>query len=132
MELITVIRNRTFGCWLFRNLTIFNFSFKEIIKITCGVIQKGRYFKYGNFCPPLSDVSITHFSLNLSLSLLSLLSLSSLPLSLSPLSLLSPSFSLSFPLSLSLFLFLSLLCDSLKIGKLCKERIEVFFVIMTA
>ena len=65
MGLITVIRNRTFGCCLFRNLTVFNFSFKEII-------------------------------------------------------------------SVSLSLSLSLLCDSLKIGKLCKERIEVFFVIMTA
>ena len=34
MGLITVIRNRTFGCCLFRNLTVFNFSFKEIISVS--------------------------------------------------------------------------------------------------
>ena len=53
------------------------------------VIQTGRYSKNGSFCPPLSHVTITHFSLNLSL---------------------------------------SLLCDSLKIGKLCKKKIEVFCI----
>ena len=62
--LLTEKVNRIFAFYPFLNITVFNISFKESIKISCGVIQNKHHQQNDNFWPPLPMLHLISFSRN--------------------------------------------------------------------